>query len=279
MEALTQDGTSRFSKVGDIDLHYHEAGAGSAVVMLHGGGPGAAGWTNFHKNMAAFARSHRVLVPDLPGFGESTKRQYPELIGEFNARVLAEWLSGLGLEKVHFVGNSLGAHVAMKFALDFPDRVGRLVLMAPSIQLATVSPNPTEGAKLLRTYYHGSGPSLERMRQFLNVLVHAPELIDQATLEDRYQRSIRPEVVEWAQKMAPAPHRFEPLWQNLGALKHRSLLVWGRDDRVVPIDRAIFMLHQMPDVRLHIFGNCGHWAMLEHPDAFNKLCLEFLRED
>lgn len=274
--ALTEHETSRTRRVGDLDLHYHEAGQGEVVVMVHGGGPGAAGWTNFHRNIEAFVQRYRVLVPDLPGFGESSKPLYSELIGEFNARVLRDWLDGLGIERVHFVGNSLGGHVAMKFALDYPGRADRLVLMAPALQIATIASNPTEGAKLLRTYYHGAGPSMERMRQFLGALVHAPEQIDEQMLKERYERSVRPEVVEWSKKMAPAPHRFEPLWKDLSKIKHRSLLVWGRDDRVVPLDRGLFMLHQMPEVRLHVFGNCGHWAMLEHPGEFNRVCMDFL---
>lgn len=272
----TESGTSRTWASGDLSLHYHDAGEGEAVVMLHGGGPGASGWSNFHRNVAAFAQHHRVLIPDLPGFGKSSRTLYEERIGTFNARVLRDWLGALGIERVHFVGNSMGGHVAMQFALDHPQMVRSLVLMAPALPVAFIASNPTEGAKSLRGYYHGSGPSLERMREFLGALVHDPAQIDEQTLRERFERSVDPEVVAWSRKMAPRPERFEPLWKELDRITARTLLVWGRDDRVVPLDRALFMLHQMPDVRLHVLGRCGHWAMLEHPEAFNAVCLGFI---
>jgi pimeloyl-ACP methyl ester carboxylesterase len=273
---FTAESTSTAWEADGLRLHYHEAGQGETVVMLHGGGPGASGWSNFHRNIDAFAGHFRVLVPDLPGFGRSSKPFYEERIGRFNAGVLKQWLDTLGIAKVRFVGNSMGGHVALQFALDYPEMVHSLVLMAPALPVATLASNPTEGAKVLRGYYHGEGPSLERMRAFLGSLVYEPQGVDEATLRDRFERSIEPETVEWSKRMAPRPERFEPLWKELERVGCPTLLVWGRDDRVVPLDRGLFMLHQLPDARLHVFGRCGHWAMLEKPEAFNQLCLDFL---
>ncbi len=274
--SLTDENTSAVWESDGLRLHYHEAGEGETVVLLHGGGPGASGWSNFHRNVEAFAQRFRVLIPDLPGFGRSSKPFYEERIGRFNAAVLHRWLADLNVGTTRFVGNSMGGHVALQFALDHPEQVHSMVLMAPALPVAAVSSNPTEGAKALRGYYHGEGPSLARMRQFLGSLVYDPAGVDEATLEERYQRSIDPEIVAWSKRMAPRPERFEPIWKDLDRIACPTLLVWGRDDRVVPLDRSLFMLHQMQDVRLHVFGRCGHWAMLEQPDAFNRLCLDFL---
>ncbi len=274
--SLTESATSRVWEAAGLCLHYHDAGQGEAVVMLHGGGPGASGWSNFYRNVDALAQRFRVLIPDLPGFGRSSKPFYEERIGRFNAQVLKQWLDALEIKRVRFIGNSMGGHVALQFALDYPDRVDSLVLMAPAIPVATIASNPSEGAKVLRGYYHGEGPSMERMRAFLGALVFDPQGVDDHTLRERYERSIEPDIVEWSKRMAPRPERFEPLWKDLDRIACRILLIWGRDDRVVPLDRALFMLHQMRDVRLHVFGRCGHWAMLEQPEAFNRLCLEFM---
>ena len=278
MSGLTQEGTSRFVEVDGVRIHYHEAGEGPTAILLHGGGPGASGWSNFHGNIDAFSKNFRTVIVDMPGFGESDKPISEEKLGAFNARYLVPMMDKLGIDKAHFVGNSMGGHVALKIAIDQPDRVDRMVLMAPALLVAFIAPNPTEGAKILRTYYHAPGPSRERMRQFLSTLVYDQSHLDEDIVEKRYQRSIEPDIQEWSKHMAPRPDRFEPLWPELSRIQHRSLLVWGRDDRVVPLDRALYMLHQMPNVRLHVIGKCGHWVMVEHPESFNRLCTDFLTE-
>ncbi len=272
----TEATTSRFAELPSARLHYNEMGDGDVVIMLHGGGPGAAGWSNFAGNIEAFAKRYRVLLVDMPGFGKSAKPYYEEGQGTFSARCILELMDHLNIEKAHFVGNSLGAHAAMCLALSHPERTADLILMAPALSVGFVMPWPTEGAKALRGYYHGEGPSLERMRDFISKLVYDSTLVTDEVVRMRYEASIVPEVAEWARTMGPRAGRIEPIWNRFNEISNRTLLVWGRDDTVVPLDRALFMVQQMPNVRLHIFAHCGHWAMVERADEFNRLCRDFL---
>jgi 4,5:9,10-diseco-3-hydroxy-5,9,17-trioxoandrosta-1(10),2-diene-4-oate hydrolase len=108
-----------------MHLHYEEAGAGpSPVVLLHGGGPGASGASNFRKNLPVFAERFRTLVVDQPGYGKSDKPQVQGNYFTFAANALAGLLDEVGIEKVHLVGNSLGGGTAVRFALSYPGRPG-----------------------------------------------------------------------------------------------------------------------------------------------------------
>src|SRR5437667_7950463 len=112
---------------GDLTLHYHEAGTGAPLVLLHGGGPGASAWSNWKQNLAPFAAHFRVLAVDQPGYGRSDKPVIKGGMWEFYARAVRGLLDELGLEQAHFIGNSLGGGTTLKFALDYPDRPDRLV--------------------------------------------------------------------------------------------------------------------------------------------------------
>jgi 4,5:9,10-diseco-3-hydroxy-5,9,17-trioxoandrosta-1(10),2-diene-4-oate hydrolase len=278
MTELTEAGTSRTAKAGDTTLHYNEAGQGEALILLHGGGPGASGWSNFRTNIGPMSKHYRCLLVDMPGFGKSGKPYYNEPQGAYNARALRDLLDTLKIQKAHFIGNSLGGHTALKFALDYPDRAGRLIAMAPASanMVTTTTPMPTEGIKLLQGYYRGTGPSPERLKAFIQTLVYDSSWVTDEILKERYARSIDPEIQKWATEMGPKPGRIEPLWRDFDKIAHPTLLIWGRDDRVVPLDGALFMIHRMKNARLHVFPQCGHWAMIEKPAEFNSLCLDFL---
>jgi len=278
MDTLTEAATSRTARAGDIKLHYNEAGSGDALIMLHGGGPGASGWSNFRGNIGALSKSYRVLLVDMPGFGKSDKPYYEGGQGAYNARAMRDLMDTLGIRKAHFIGNSLGGHTALKFALDYPDRAGRLIAMAPAsaTMVTTMTPMPTEGLKLLQSYYRPPGPSVERLRAFIQTLVYDSSWLTEEIIKERYEKSIEPEVVAWFREMGPRPGRIEPIWREFDAIAHPTLLIWGRDDRVVPIDGALFMLHRMKKAQLHVFPQCGHWAMVERTAEFNSLCLDFL---
>jgi pimeloyl-ACP methyl ester carboxylesterase len=278
MTELTEAGTSRTAKAGDITLHYNEAGQGEALILLHGGGPGASGWSNFRGNIGPLSQHYRVLLVDMPGFGKSAKPYYNEPQGAYNARALRDLLDTLKIQKAHFIGNSLGGHSALKFALDYPDRAGRLIAMAPASanMVTTTTPMPTEGIKLLQGYYRGSGPSVERLKAFIQTLVYDSSWLTDDIIKERYECSIDPEIMKWSKEMGPRPGRIEPLWRDFDKITHPTLLIWGRDDRVVPLDGALFMIHRMKNARLHVFPQCGHWAMIEKQAEFNSLCLDFL---
>jgi len=270
---LTEEGTSKFIKAGDLKLHYHEAGSGPALIMVHGGGPGAGGWSNYRRNVDHFAQHYRVILPDLPGFAKSDKPAVEGGLLTFMARAIKGLMDALDIHRAHFVGNSLGGATTMKFALDYPDRIQRIVLMgAPALALFT--PQPSEGIKHLMGYYAPPGPSMEKLRNFLNVMVYDGSQLTDQLIKERYEASIQPDLV--ANPILSPRAVLEPVWKDVGNIKHKTLIVWGRDDRTVTLDHSFFLLNQLENVRLHVFSKCGHWAQWEKAAEFNRLVSDFL---
>ncbi len=184
-----------FADTAMMRLHYHEAGSGDeTVVMLHGGGPGASAWSNFGPNLPEFAKSFRTLMLDQPGFGSSAAPPVTGHYFTFAAAALASLLDHLGIEKVHLIGNSLGGGTAVRFALDYPDRAGRLVLMGPGgLSLNVFAPDPTEGVKALIAFAAPPGPSKDKLAAFLRTLVFNPKLVTDELIEERYRVASTPE--------------------------------------------------------------------------------------
>ena len=283
MTDLTYEATSRFGAAGDLTLHYHEAGEGEPLVLLHGGGPGASAWSNWKQNLPPLAEHFRVLLVDQPGYGRSDKPLIEGGMWTFYARAVRDLLDTLGIAKASFVGNSLGGGTTIKFALDYPERVNRLILMGPAGgMLPITSPWPSEGLKTLQAFYAPPGPSREKMQAIIETLAYDAGKVDESVLEERYQAAIDPDAMAMAQSVFKAVQAgeavmvAEELWRDVSKIKHRTLITWGRDDRVLPLDSALFMTRYMPDARLHVFPNCGHWAQVEQVVEFNRLIIDFL---
>ena len=282
---VTRESTSRFAKAGNLTLHYHEAGEandGLPLVMLHGGGPGASAWSNFGGSLERFAELHRTLLVNQPGFGESDK---PEVEGHyftFAADALAALLDELGIEKVHLLGNSLGGGTAVRFALNYPKRVGRLVLMGPGgLSLNVLSPDPTEGIKRLYEFGAPPGPSKEKLEAFLRTMVVDQSLVTDELVEERFASATAPGSAEAMASLGASfaqPESYEEgfLWREAYKLRHHVLLMWGREDRVNPLDGALAALKLIPKASLHVFPNCGHWAQVEAADEFFHVATGFL---
>src|ERR1700722_5143706 len=155
--------------------------------MLHGSGPGVSGMSNFGRNLPVFGERFRTLVVDQPGFGKSDKPAVEGNYFTFAAAALAGLLDELGLDRVHLVGNSLGGGTAVRFALRYPERAGRLVLMAPGgLGLNVFAPDPTEGVRRLMEFAAPPGPSKEKMAAFLRTLVFDQRLITDELGEERF---------------------------------------------------------------------------------------------
>ncbi len=268
-----------------MHLHHDEAGTGTPVVMLHGGGPGASGRSNFSKNLPVFAEHFRTLVVDQPGYGKSDKPDVEGNYFTFAANALNGLLDELGLDRVHLVGNSLGGGTAVRFALIFPERAGRLVLMGPGgLSLNVFAPDPTEGVKRLAEFGAPPGPSREKMAAFLRTLVFDQRLVTDELIDERYAAASAPESLRAMASMGasffdPASYEQGLLWREAHRLRHRVLLIWGREDRVNPVDGALVALKMIRRAQLHVFGGCGHWVQLEKFDEFNRLAIDFLNGD
>ena len=273
---VTFESTSRYAQVReDMRLHYHEAGVGETVVLLHGGGPGASSWSNFGRNIAVLARHFHVLAVDQPGYGYSDKHTEHQQYNRYSATALLNLFDHLGIERAPLVGNSLGGGTAVRFALDNPDRAGRLVLMGPGgLSLNVFAPDPTEGVKRLMEFSAPPGPSKEKMAAFLRTLVFDQRLITDELVEERFAAATDPEALAAMASLGasffdPATAEDGLLWREAHRLRNPVLLIWGREDRVNPLDGALVALKLIRRARLHVFGGCGHWAHLEKFDEFN----------
>jgi 4,5:9,10-diseco-3-hydroxy-5,9,17-trioxoandrosta-1(10),2-diene-4-oate hydrolase len=266
-------------------LHYHRDGSPDArtVVLLHGGGPGASAWSNFARTIPVFASRFDTIAVDQPGYGGSDLGDIKEQYFTHSADALAALLDELGLDRVDLVGNSLGGGAAVRFALRHPARAGKLLLMGPGgLSLNVFAADPTEGVKRLGAF--GAGPSRERMAAFLRTLVFDPSLITDELIDERLAAASTPAALGALREMGASftdPARYEDgmLWREAHRLRNEVLLVWGREDRVNPLDGALVALKLIRRCRLHIFGGCGHWAHLEKFDEFNRLAFDFLEGD
>jgi 4,5:9,10-diseco-3-hydroxy-5,9,17-trioxoandrosta-1(10),2-diene-4-oate hydrolase len=283
---LTKESTHASAKAGDLTLGYHEAGSptgvggGLPLVMLHGGGPGASAWSNFGAVLPRFAPSFRTILVDQPGFGTSDK---PPVVGNyyrFAADHVVALLDELGIGRVHLLGNSLGGGTAMRLALSHPDRVGRLVLMGPGgLSLNLFHADPTEGVRRLMDF--AGNPTRERLRAFISAMVVDQDLVTDELVEERFADATAPGAREAMASMGMSfwnPETAEDgmLWREAHRLRRPTLLTWGREDRVNPLDGAMVALKLIPTASLHVFPNCGHWAQIEAADEFAEVATSFL---
>lgn len=265
-------------------VHYHEAGTatGTPLVLLHGGGPGASAWSNFGRNVPVFAETFRTLAVDQPGYGRSAVGPVTGHYFTFAADAVVAVLDALGIEKVHLIGNSLGGGTAVRFALRYPDRAARLVLMGPGgLSLNVFAADPTEGTRRLMEFGASPGPSREKLAAFLKTLVFDRKLVTDELIDERYAYASDPAALDAMRSMGATfrdPKTFEDgmLWREAHRLRHEVLLIWGREDRVNPLDGALVALKLIRRAQLHVFGGCGHWAQLEKFDEFNRLATAFL---
>ncbi|MBB3051252.1 4,5:9,10-diseco-3-hydroxy-5,9,17-trioxoandrosta-1(10),2-diene-4-oate hydrolase [Prauserella isguenensis] len=268
-----------------LRLHYHEAGTEHAdtVILLHGGGPGASAWSNFSRNIPELAKTFRTIAVDQPGFGRSDKPTgHPQYFVHSSSAVVG-LMDALGIEKAHLIGNSLGGGAAVRLALDHPDRAGRLVLMGPGgLSVNLFAPDPTEGVKNLARFAAPPGPSKEKLEEFLRVMVYDQSLITDELVEERFAAASTPESLAAMGAMgasfAGPDYELGMLWREAHRLRQRVLLIWGREDRVNPLDGALVALKTIPRAQLHVFGRCGHWAQLECFDEFNRIATDFLED-
>jgi 4,5:9,10-diseco-3-hydroxy-5,9,17-trioxoandrosta-1(10),2-diene-4-oate hydrolase len=170
-------------RVGARELFTSIKGAGDPVVLLHGGGPGASGVANWRRNIEALAEAFTVIVPDLPGYGRSTREiDHDDPFGDLAAAV-GGLLDALDISRAHLIGNSYGGGAALRLALDRPDRVDRMVLNGPG-GIGTTRWVPTRGLNQLLDYYGGEGPTLEKMRAFITEsLVSDPRSVPDDIIE------------------------------------------------------------------------------------------------
>ncbi len=276
--------TGRVIRVGDREIFFSEAGAGPAVVLLHGGGPGASGLSNYSRNVEPLARRFRVIVSDLPGYGRSTKRiDQSDPFGDLAAAV-GGLLDALDIGSAHLIGNSYGGAAALRLAMDRPEKVGKLILMGPG-GVGTTRALPTKGLQSLLSYYGGDGPSRAKLAEFVReYLVYDAGAVTDEIIDGRYRASLDPEVVADPPLRRPSgPSALRTLWRmdftrdsRLSRVRNRTLVIWGAEDKVNRPSGGRMLAETMPNCDLYLAAETGHWVQWERAELFNALASAFL---
>ncbi|MFC4603874.1 alpha/beta fold hydrolase [Rhodococcus kronopolitis] len=265
---------------GEYTLHYHEAGTGPVLLMLHGSGPGVSGWSNFSGNFPVFAEHYRTIILDMPGFGRSPAREWTDVYPRIAADAVRFLLDELGIDRVDLVGNSMGGNVSTEFALAHPERVRRMVLMGPGgLAVNSFAPAVSEGSRRLFEFL--AAPTREGMVAWVDTMVGNPAVVSDELIDQRLANALAPGAIAttYAIFQTFSDPRFADrpqLWQRAAQVQQETLLVWGRDDRMLPYEGGLFPFRQMPNAELHVFSRCGHWAQIERKTEFERLTLEFL---
>jgi 2-hydroxy-6-oxonona-2,4-dienedioate hydrolase len=284
---VTEQSTSRYVQTSKWKIHYNELGSGYPVIMLHGGGPGASGWSNYQDNAHFFAQQFRVILPDVPGYGKSDEFD-PDIedVPKAQAESIKLLMDALNIDKAALVGNSMGSVITLNLAIEHTDRVSHMVAMgaaAGGLGLPmTMSPaGPTAGMQVLVQTYRD--PSKENFRRLCEAMLFDPAYITDELLTARAKSALdnprhlanflrRTELG----KMTPKKSEATELAAKLPSLVIPALVIHGRDDRIVPLEASLRVLSVLRNAQLLVFNRCGHWAQIEHANVFNALVSAFI---
>jgi len=283
--SLTYEGTLRETTTDAGVLRYHQAGqidSGPSLLLLHGSGPGVTGWRNFRGVLGTFAKHFRCLILEFPGFGVSDDFGGHPMITALDSVV--RFVDVLGLDTVDIIGNSMGGGVALNFAIAHPDRVRRVVTIG-GIGRNILTPAPSEGIRLLQEFTEE--PSRERLVRWLHSMVYDPATVTDELIDERWKHATDPQTLAGARRMysreaftqmmkALESSKGPQPWAAMHRVKAPTLITWGLDDRVSPLDMALIPMRTIPNAELHVFPNCGHWTMIEAKEAFESAVLAFL---
>lgn len=256
-----------------VRTNIHDRGNGETVVLIHGSGPGVTAWANWRLTIPALERQFRVVAPDIVGFGFTERPAGVTYDLTTWCGHLEGVLDALGLDEVSLVGNSFGGALALAFTVAHPDRVRRLVLMGSVGIRFPITPALDE--------VWGYEPSLEAMRRLLDLFAYDRSLVTDELAEMRYRASLRPGVQEAYRQMFPPPRQrwvdaLATSEEAIATLAQPTLVIHGREDRVIPPACSWRLFELIPRAELHMFGRCGHWTQIEHADRFNRLVADFL---
>jgi pimeloyl-ACP methyl ester carboxylesterase len=277
---------SWFLSVRDIKTHFIEAGQGQPLVLVHGGGPGASGAHNWGNNIEALAAHFHVFALDVIGYGLTDK---PPIEYSYHAMVdhLSSFIDVLCLDQVLLAGNSMGSYVVVRYALDHPDHVKKVLMVstatvAGAMGLGQVS---EEGAGIRVRV--GEKPDNETMRRWLEMLLYNKDRITEELVETRVRLAALPGAVdaqksyrEHSRKVRREPNlqQWYDISRRLPLLTIPLALVWGKEDRFAPIELAFKLRDALPKLKaLHLIEHAGHQVQNDQPERFNQLAIDFFK--
>ena len=256
----------------DQRIHYHDLGEGEVVLFLHGAGGGASGYSNFKGNFPVFAKAgYRTIVPDLLGYGLSSKPDIPMYDLDFFIAGVKGLVDKLGLRRVTLLGNSLGGAVALGYALAYPDDVSRLILMAPGgvEDLDTYLAMP--GIANMFNIYKSGKTGAEAMRAVMTMQLFDSSLLTDDIINER--APIAATQTQAARSILKVPN----MTDRLHELRCPVFGFWGVNDQFNPVGGTLKLMDNCPQARMMLVNRCGHWVQVEHREMFNRACIDFLQ--
>lgn len=275
---LTFESTTRVVRTSDYDIQINEAGEGHPVVLIHGTGPGATGWSNFAPNIEPLAQDFRVVAVTMPGWGESSPQNIAT--GFDQGEALKQLLDALDIERAAIVGNSMGGGIGIVMTARWPERVSHLITMGSGVWGVNVlaPAGMSEGMKVLLAAYQD--PSPENFKRLVEVMCFDPAFATDELAAERSAAALaNPEhLANWLERMRVGLGQ-DALMAAATALPTTTvpaLIIHGRDDRTVHWEVSLRAMSMIPNSRMVLLNRCGHWAQLEHAAEFNRLVSDFI---
>jgi 4,5:9,10-diseco-3-hydroxy-5,9,17-trioxoandrosta-1(10),2-diene-4-oate hydrolase len=280
LDAKTAIPTGAFATVrgGRYRLHYHEAGARRpgrpTLIFLHGSGPGASGYSNFRRNYLPLAEAGwHVLAVDYLGYGLSDKPQDFQYTNANQVDLLEDWIDGMALDQVIPVGNSLGGFFALEYTLRRPEKVPRLICMAPGgVEDPAFWIGASKGMQAMGAAVREQSFNAANFRELLKLIVYDERLLTAEIIDERLPLAQTQPLSVFTTVV------YTPIWDRLSEIKIPVLGFWGYHDQFLPVRHAMVMQEKLADCRMLISNRAGHWFMIEETELFNATCLRFLAE-
>jgi len=268
--AWAQDTATKQVEIYGQKIYYQEAGSGPDVILLHGLGGDS---TNWAATLPALAAKFHVIVPDQVGFGRSDKPMIDYRIGTL-VDFLNAFYKKVGISRATLVGNSLGGWVAMDFALAHPDKVNRLVL----VDSAGYSQKRTGGPPLTRELLLALNPAtIAGEKQLMSLVFYNKAFATDQIAEQALMLHLRKNDSYTIDRFIDSILRGEDLVDGkLGAIKAPTLVIWGREDALVPLAAGKALAEDIPGAESVILDSCGHVPQAECAGPFNAALLKYL---
>jgi 2-hydroxy-6-oxonona-2,4-dienedioate hydrolase len=276
---VTFESTKRLVQTEDYRIQINEAGTGHPILFIHGGGPGATGWSNFAPNVAALSAKYRAIAVTMPGWGESSPQSLAT--GRNGVEAIRQLVDALELDKVTLLGNSMGGAMALEFTATYPGRVSHLVTMGVGNPAAVNMLAPaglSEGIRILKEAYED--PSPQNMKRLVQIMCFDPAMGSDELAAERSAtaKKYSEHNQNWLDILRSGPPMALPaaLISSMRSWTVPTMLIHGRDDRVTHFEAGLQLAATIPNSRLVLINQCGHWAQLEHANEFNALVDSFL---
>lgn len=268
-------------KTGNFTTNYLEAGennGGTPLLFIHGSGPGVSGYANWRLVLPLVGKENHAYAMDMVGFGYSDKPTGDEVDYGIDlwTQQIKDFIDALELDKVILVGNSFGGSLAFSVALKYPERVEKIITMgAMGVEMdIPYGLNEVWGYKGTR----------DHMAELIDLFTYNKDFASEELITTRHEASLEPGFHEAFSSMFPTPRQssvdnlsFPD--EELKTIKHKTLLVHGREDKVVPVENSLRLNNLIEKSDLHVFGGCGHWVQIEKSEEFAELVNNFVRED